>query len=643
MREIHEKIDLSRWLGEVYSCNETSRVWSRPNYGGISYSDGDSTEDKILDILKNAQDLSVLSSELRQHCTDWPSLYHLSTSRANILRPRQQSLTGDILEIGAGCGAITRFLGECGANVLALEGSLRRARITRERTRDLKNVAVLAERFADFQVEMKFDVVTLIGVLEYANLFTEASNPPLAMLKKVRKLLKPDGILMIAIENQLGLKYFSGANEDHLGQPMFGIEDRYTSKTARTFGRLDLNKLLDDAGFPVCEFMACFPDYKIPSSIITHSGLNNSKFDAAALASQSVAKDHLKPEYLCFAPELVWPTIVNNGLGLDLANSFLVSAGTTGNAKTPTDVLAYHYSADRLKKFTKETIFKQGAAGEIFASFNSLLTDAPPMSASVEFDRSLLKFEVPQRVQYCHGRPLFTGFFRLLSNAGWTHEALKALLKDYLDTLLKIGGVSSKLSSETQINGRMIDCIPSNLISKQDGVIEFVDTEWVLAGEIPVRRVLFRALLNMTFMPSNFTPDELEKQYSYGEFFKLCFKLLGFDLDDSTLMELFSEELKLQKAISGYSPSPEQIEKLLVAPLPNKKYYSIIPAYRRQVERLSGENARLVLEIESYNVRNADLLKELTSIKQSRKWRFILRLSEITPRFVKRFFRWILS
>ena len=38
------------------------------------------------------------------------------------------------------------------------------------------------------------------------------------MLQRVRSLLKPEGKLIVAIENQLGLKYFAGAPEDHLGQ-----------------------------------------------------------------------------------------------------------------------------------------------------------------------------------------------------------------------------------------------------------------------------------------------------------------------------------------------------------------------------------------------------------------------------------------
>ena len=57
----------------------------------------------------------------------------------------------------------------------------------------------------------------LIGVLEYAGVFSDGYEPALKMLKKARSMLNPNGRLFIAIENQLGLKYFAGVPEDHIG------------------------------------------------------------------------------------------------------------------------------------------------------------------------------------------------------------------------------------------------------------------------------------------------------------------------------------------------------------------------------------------------------------------------------------------
>ena len=149
-----------------YRLNEQSQVWHRQDFASISYSDGTGVEERIAAIIQQAHDVSVLSPELSGHCSDWPSLYHLSSSRANILRPFENDLAhAEILEVGSGCGAITRYLGETGATVLALEGSMRRAAIARARCRELDNVTVLAEKFEQFETQARFDVVTLIGVV----------------------------------------------------------------------------------------------------------------------------------------------------------------------------------------------------------------------------------------------------------------------------------------------------------------------------------------------------------------------------------------------------------------------------------------------------------------------------------------------
>ena len=231
--------------GKGYEFVKGQNIWMRPDYEGIPYSDGDVAEKRIGSIIAESVDLSVLSPEFKKHCTDWPSLYHLSSERANLLRPFASRLeNSSVLEIGAGCGAITRYLGETCDQVMALEGSLRRAAITKSRVRDLPNVKVVSDRFDMFDIDQKFDFVTLIGVIEYASMFTPGESPVHAMLDYARKFLKPNGQVIIAIENQLGLKYFAGAPEDHLNQVMYGIEGRYLQGQPQTYGRRVLEQIL---------------------------------------------------------------------------------------------------------------------------------------------------------------------------------------------------------------------------------------------------------------------------------------------------------------------------------------------------------------------------------------------------------------
>ena len=69
-----------------------------------------------------------------------------------------------------------------------------------------------------------FDYVTLIGVFEYAKTYIQEEEPYRVFLDKINRHLKPNGKILMAIENKLGLKYFAGCKEDHVGRMFEGIE-----------------------------------------------------------------------------------------------------------------------------------------------------------------------------------------------------------------------------------------------------------------------------------------------------------------------------------------------------------------------------------------------------------------------------------
>jgi len=541
------KLKLSK-LG--YRLNSTTNVWSKPDFSGIAYSDGDEVEQHIAAIIEQANDLTVLSTELRQNCIDWPSLYHLSNSRANILRPFESSLHGNILEIGAGCGAITRYLGECNGNVLALEGSARRAAIARSRTRDLPNVTVVADNFEQFQCNERFDIVTLIGVLEYANLFISHGNPALSMLQCVRSLLKPEGKLIIAIENQLGLKYFAGAPEDHFGKSMYGIEGQYQNDQQQTYGRHVLLEMLKQAGFSYSEFMAPFPDYKLPVSIVTEKGFSHKGFDAAALAWQCVKRDHQLPSVLAFAPELVWPSLFKNDVALDFSNSFLIMAGDSVNDKADSSVLAWHFTTERSKEFCKVTRFLQRTNRLIETYCNPLSPDLPNHGR-----RRLLTFGVQEKAEYVQGRPLPQELIHIVTRDGWRIEDVGNFFKQYLEYLVSYAsaqGVSLHVSSpESKIPGKYFDLIPQNIIIGHDGKWNVIDQEWVLNENIPVGWLLFRSLLTLINSVTRFglCADEFANT-AFG-FIKAVFKAMCFSVTEEQLENYGRLELAVQEEVSG--------------------------------------------------------------------------------------------
>jgi glycosyltransferase involved in cell wall biosynthesis/SAM-dependent methyltransferase len=473
--------------------------------------------------------------------------------RANLLRPYQDSLKGDVLEIGAGCGAITRFLGEQGANVLALEGSPRRAAIARSRTRDLHNVTVLSEKFDLFKTDQTFDVITLIGVLEYANMFTPDDEPALTMLKRVRRLLKPEGRLIIAIENQLGLKYFAGAPEDHINVAMYGIEGRYRKDQPQTFGKKVLEEMLAEAGFPVSEFMAPFPDYKLPVSVVTEAGFKEKNFDAAAFAWQSARRDPQLPAYSNFSLELVWQEVCKNGLGLDMANSFLISASSRDDAVTNRDILGFHYSADRIPDYCKEAVFIKSGLHEVNVSYQSL---APRVNEQIKSD-DIIHSAFPSQAPYISGHPLSWDFINLVSKEGWTFNDVGGFLRHYISILegFLLGQEVSRqlLVPADLLPGSFFDAVPQNIIINKKGQPVLFDVEWSINQEISLGHLIFRSLLLMMGGITTFGKNSYGMELTRLQFIRGAFNACGHSVSEDELNQYLALEAKLQSCITGRS------------------------------------------------------------------------------------------
>lgn len=532
-----------------YQLNEELKIWTRPDYTSINYSDGDSTELRIKFLIDQASDVSVFSDELRKSCTDWPSLYYLSSARSNLLRVFDADLAGDILEIGAGCGAITRYLGEQGGQVLALEGSTRRASIARARTRDLENVSVLAESFENFSVDKKFDVITLIGVFEYANLFVSGDNPGSQMLQKVRSLLKPDGLLILAIENQLGLKYFAGAPEDHVASPMYGIEGRYNSSTPQTYGKSALTSLLSDAGFTSSEFFAPFPDYKLPVSIVTEEGFKEPGFDASAFAWQSVKRDPQLPVFCTFSLELAWPQIFKNGLGMDMSNSFLIGASPVSRKTLDSETLAFHYSSDRRAAYCKRSEFKRDSQNTINVHYKKL---AKSNGLPVE-EQQVVEFRLTETEPYVNGYTLSTRLIDIISAEGWTYARIGNFLKEYVAVLTEVSG--SLATGSNQLSGAMIDAVPQNIVVNKNGNPELIDKEWSLTTTFRLEFLLFRTLVQLLGSISRFNQSGEPGPLTKKGFVFSAFEAAGYPIDDEDVKEFLLLESSIQSAINGRPPS----------------------------------------------------------------------------------------
>lgn len=473
-----------------FNRNNETGVWLPKKIEEFAYNDGDDAENYILNVLTEASDLSVDSDELSAKMIDWPSTYHLSPRRSNLLRPFEHIFKGKrVLEIGCGCGAITRFLAETGANVVSVEGSLRRANIARERCRDLSNVEIIcnpADKLPDLG---KFDYVLLIGVLEYARVFVGEKGEQ-TLLAECRDRLHESGKLFVAIENKLGIKYFAGAHEDHVNQPMFGINNSYTEKSVVTFGREELKSILNSQGFSHLEEYLPLPDYKLPTSLVTPLGWREHASDLCQLAVESIHKDaQLGFEHI-FSAEQGMRNIWNNNLAADLANSFLMVAAKVPMESVSGDLAAIHYSDDRLAGLRKITQFHQGHDHNLkIQVISKVRQDSDSEGVIVNFS------------EFYRGDSLWFELLHILNKPDWHVSYIAEWAQKWLSHLLSKIGENNNYQKDTILPDVYQDALPFNVVIPKKGESKLFDLEW--ETEKPtlgyvVFRGIYHSLLRMT-------------------------------------------------------------------------------------------------------------------------------------------------
>lgn len=503
---------------EGYQFEENLRIWQRPDAEPFRYSDG--AEERLLKVLRQASDKSVLSLELLAFQTDWPTLYHLGSSRANLLRPFAGTLLkgAKVLELGCGCGAITRYLGEVAGEVVAVEGSPLRAAVASERCSDLANVTVVADRIQNLPpMPGQFDVVTLIGVLEYCGCY---GMTPVQLLALAKSFLKPAGAFILALENRLGLKYFAGVPEDHLGRSWSGITNGYRQGGVETWSRKALCGLLSQAGFVQANQFLAIPDYKMPSCVITTEGLDTPRkiFDPLPLLG---GPQRAFEAQALFNLREAWKSIERAGLLLDMADSLCFVAW---QAAHPLDgsVLAEYYgnSVHRIRPLAKKLVFVRTPSG-------------------VRVERRAVDPGTSREgiTQVMEDEPYFLGprVDDLARDAvmcpGWRIPDLARAYQPWVSVLQDL------TDAEDTVAGRYLDLVPGNVILGQDGEPHVFDMEWQQSERIPASFLLLRGLyVSMTGLGPVAVPGP-EVSLIFGDLSRAMFALFGREFDEGRLAE----------------------------------------------------------------------------------------------------------
>jgi SAM-dependent methyltransferase len=461
-------------LNKKYKKNDKG-IFLAENYESIKYNDGDEHEEYINNVFSRIDNFDSGSNDFKRYIKDWPSRYHLSKQRINLINPFEELLRGKkILEIGSGFGAITRRLGEISKELVSLEGSLRRATVQQKRIKDLQNVKIIVDNFKHFEIDSKFDAILSIGVLEYSNMFYDESNAALKFLNKVVNHLDENGIFMLAIENRLGLKYFSGGLEDHTNKAMIGIENTYETDGPITYGRKELEELLRESGFNYINFYFPFPDYKLPNVIFGEKSINTKKIDIRSLIQRARLNDYLIPNIITFDTFNALESININGLSEEFSNSFFVLASKN------------HIEFDNANKIN---IFTTGRKKEYQKNITIDLSDLKDITI-YDYDINTSHAE-----KFYGGNIFILELFKIVKRESWSINELILYWEKYLRVLeIEVGG--RKLQKSDTLDPIFSEFMPSNLMINENLGTHYFDKEIISTESISVGYLLFRAQIH---------------------------------------------------------------------------------------------------------------------------------------------------
>ena len=507
-------------------------------YSGEDFYSEGASEDMLLDFAMKYSEADF--DHIIQNTRSWSVMYHFSHIRENICSWLPIKKSDTVLEIGAGCGAVTGCLANLAGKVTCIDLSKKRSLINANRHRDMDNIEIVVGNFEDIEPEIteKYDYITLVGVFEYAESYINADMPYQEFLRRVSSHLKPDGKLVIAIENKLGLKYFAGCKEDHTGMFFEGIEGYTMTSGVKTFSHNGLEKVLAECGFD-SRFYYPYPDYKLPHTIYSDEWLpktgelntNIRNFDADRVVTFDEGK--------------VFDTLIEEDRFRDFSNSFLVIATAKQHDNTNKNEDVYpvfvKYANERARDYRIATVIysdndrlnwsvkkialnKESNAHieEIYTSYLDLCrhyegTGLAPNKCSIASDESLsvpvenYHADSASRVEleYVSGMTLNTYLDRLEENK--EYERMLLLMKEYEAMVYSINEDMFENSEEfinvfgERVEGEYaaskicdLDMIFSNIVfdkdRKENGEWCVLDYEWTFKFPIPAKFIIYRAL-----------------------------------------------------------------------------------------------------------------------------------------------------
>ena len=432
-------------------------------------------------------------------------LYALSSQRETLLEWYEFQPQAEILQVGADYGAMTGLYSGTVSRVTVLDEDARALETVKVRYPYKENIGYVNDSLIAYAKKSldsggQFDYVIFAGTLQ---------APYAEHIQAAKALLKPDGVLIVAAANPLGMKYWAG-----------------TEKEADSLSKKTLTELLQDEESPVqsnIRFYYPMPDYRIPVSIYSDEYLPKT----GDLTRVIPAYDY--PRYHLLDIGEGFNTVCEEGLFDLYANSYLVFwSKDAGQLRQEEDQVFIKYNKTRRETFQIKTcICERGADRERYVEKSALGLDG--IGHIWSFEEKYQALERQNRVLHvtkptlCQQRNAVT--FEFLKGRTWAEElgeqlksgkppvetirlALEQILQaasEFMSTFrlteefMEVfgSGISEAdaalLQKDTAYAASNIDALFENILLTKDGSY-CLDYEWVFLFPVPEHFVRYRIL-----------------------------------------------------------------------------------------------------------------------------------------------------
>lgn len=550
------------------------------------YCDGE-VEDTLLAIARDCPPAEYQG--IIEERASWPVLYHLSALRENIVDWVPMDKTAKVLEVGSGCGAVTGKLAGKAGSVTCIDLSKKRSRINAYRHQDCENVIIHVGNFKDIEPELAcdFDFIFLIGVFEYGQSYMGTKHPYEDLLKLLLRHKKKDGRIILAIENRLGLKYFAGCKEDHLGDWFSGIEDYAAGGGVRTFTRSGLERIFGACGVEEYSFYYPWPDYKFMTALYS-----DGRLPRAGELTENL-RNFDRDRMLLFDEKQAFDGIIKDGLFPVFSNSLLAVIG--GGF----DVKYAKYSNDRAPEYRIRT--------EIVQSGEEKIIKKQALSEEAAAHIRNMRSSYEQLTERYDGGKLAVNRC-LLSEDGRTadFEYVEGVtLEELLDGCLERGDMHGfrlmfqeyleRISFREEMPVADYDLIFSNILVSGD-TWTVIDYEWTFGRPMSARETAFRAIYCYVL--------ENEKRRNKLNL-DLILKELG--ITEQEAEEYRQREMEFQKFVTGKHLSMAELRERIGGRIlePEKWVYKFDDSSDRERVQVYEDRGNGYREEESYFVKDA--------------------------------------